>query len=191
MASPFSPCKLFLMLLVLNVEALWQGFWFCWYCLLKHSTGHHCNKGVLFLHKLLGKWIGVILDDEKGKNNGTVQGKTYFTCNPNHGIFVRQSQVCQVCDHCTCVNKLLIWSFLSYHCIIVWNWAVICKMSSCSKKMCSRLCSRYLIWLQCWWRSHALLADISLRMKHLNDLVFLTDNSSRWRNWNSSIDSCQ
>ncbi|XP_056005085.1 dynactin subunit 1-like isoform X4 [Ostrea edulis] len=40
-----------------------------------------------------GKWIGVILDDEKGKNNGTVQGKTYFTCNPNHGIFVRQSQI--------------------------------------------------------------------------------------------------
>lgn len=25
-----------------------------------------------------GKWIGVILDDPKGKNNGTVQGKSYF-----------------------------------------------------------------------------------------------------------------
>lgn len=42
---------------------------------------------------LVGKWIGVILDEEKGKNNGTVQGKTYFSCDPNHGIFVRQSQV--------------------------------------------------------------------------------------------------
>jgi dynactin complex subunit len=35
----------------------------------------------------------VICDDPKGKNNGTVQGKTYFTCAENHGIFVRQSQV--------------------------------------------------------------------------------------------------
>lgn len=25
-----------------------------------------------------GKWIGIILDVPKGKNNGTVQGKTYF-----------------------------------------------------------------------------------------------------------------
>lgn len=25
-----------------------------------------------------GKWIGVILDEPKGKNNGTVQGKEYF-----------------------------------------------------------------------------------------------------------------
>ena len=40
-----------------------------------------------------GKWIGVALDDAKGKNNGTVQGKRYFTCDDNHGIFVRQSQV--------------------------------------------------------------------------------------------------
>lgn len=40
-----------------------------------------------------GKWVGVILDEAKGKNNGTVQGKRYFTCQENHGIFVRQSQV--------------------------------------------------------------------------------------------------
>lgn len=26
-----------------------------------------------------GKWIGVILDENKGKNNGTVMGKTYFS----------------------------------------------------------------------------------------------------------------
>lgn len=25
-----------------------------------------------------GKWIGVVLDEPKGKNNGTVQGKEYF-----------------------------------------------------------------------------------------------------------------
>ncbi|XP_077963481.1 dynactin subunit 1 isoform X3 [Gasterosteus aculeatus] len=40
-----------------------------------------------------GKWVGVILDDAKGKNDGTVQGKRYFTCEENHGIFVRQSQL--------------------------------------------------------------------------------------------------
>ncbi|KAG2466100.1 DCTN1 protein, partial [Polypterus senegalus] len=39
-----------------------------------------------------GKWVGVILDDAKGKNDGTVQGKRYFACEENHGIFVRQSQ---------------------------------------------------------------------------------------------------
>ncbi|XP_069063754.1 dynactin subunit 1 isoform X2 [Pleurodeles waltl] len=40
-----------------------------------------------------GKWVGVILDDSKGKNDGTVQGRRYFTCEDNHGIFVRQSQI--------------------------------------------------------------------------------------------------
>ncbi|XP_013412801.1 dynactin subunit 1 isoform X3 [Lingula anatina] len=43
-----------------------------------------------------GKWVGVILDDAKGKNNGTVQGKKYFTCEDNHGIFVRQSQIAPI-----------------------------------------------------------------------------------------------
>lgn len=32
-----------------------------------------------------GKWIGVILDDPSGKNNGTVQGKQYFQCKEKHG----------------------------------------------------------------------------------------------------------
>lgn len=40
-----------------------------------------------------GKWVGVILDEPKGKNDGTVQGKSYFNCKENHGIFVRQSQI--------------------------------------------------------------------------------------------------
>jgi dynactin 1 len=40
-----------------------------------------------------GKWVGVILDEPKGKNDGTVQGKRYFQCDENCGIFVRQSQV--------------------------------------------------------------------------------------------------
>ncbi|KRY80025.1 Dynactin subunit 1 [Trichinella pseudospiralis] len=40
-----------------------------------------------------GKWIGVILDEPKGKNNGLVQGKEYFRCEASHGIFVRPAQV--------------------------------------------------------------------------------------------------
>ncbi|KAL0970035.1 hypothetical protein UPYG_G00236240 [Umbra pygmaea] len=40
-----------------------------------------------------GKWVGVILDEPKGKNDGTVQGKRYFKCDENCGIFVRQSQI--------------------------------------------------------------------------------------------------
>ncbi|KAJ7422247.1 dynactin subunit 1-like isoform X3 [Pitangus sulphuratus] len=40
-----------------------------------------------------GKWVGVILDEPRGKNDGTVQGRKYFTCEENHGIFVRQSQI--------------------------------------------------------------------------------------------------
>lgn len=44
-----------------------------------------------------GKWVGIILDEPKGKNDGTVQGKRYFSCEENHGIFVRPSQI-QVID---------------------------------------------------------------------------------------------
>lgn len=40
-----------------------------------------------------GKWIGVILDEPKGKNNGTIKGTSYFKCAENHGMFVRQSQL--------------------------------------------------------------------------------------------------
>ena len=40
-----------------------------------------------------GKWIGVALDEAKGKNNGSVQGKAYFQCEDKHGMFVRQTQI--------------------------------------------------------------------------------------------------
>lgn len=36
-----------------------------------------------------GEWIGVVLDDASGKNDGTVKGQQYFECAPNHGMFVR------------------------------------------------------------------------------------------------------
>lgn len=45
-----------------------------------------------------GKWIGVVLDVPKGKNNGVVQGKRYFTCDENCGVFVRQQHIKVIAD---------------------------------------------------------------------------------------------
>eukprot|EP00096_Caligus_rogercresseyi_P008348 TRINITY_DN2701_c0_g1_i1.p1 TRINITY_DN2701_c0_g1~~TRINITY_DN2701_c0_g1_i1.p1 ORF type:complete len:1161 (-),score=439.41 TRINITY_DN2701_c0_g1_i1:84-3566(-) len=45
-----------------------------------------------------GKWVGVTLDTPDGKNNGTVKARTYFTCEKNHGVFVRQANVIPVSD---------------------------------------------------------------------------------------------
>ena len=52
------------------------------------------KKYILFL----GTWVGIVLDEAKGKNNGTVQGKSYFECPDKHGMFVRQSQLGQIAD---------------------------------------------------------------------------------------------
>lgn len=38
-----------------------------------------------------GEWIGVELDEEKGKNNGSVQGVQYFECPASKGMFVRRT----------------------------------------------------------------------------------------------------
>ena len=40
-----------------------------------------------------GKWVGIELDESKGKNDGSVQGIRYFNCKILHGVFVRPSQV--------------------------------------------------------------------------------------------------
>lgn len=40
-----------------------------------------------------GKWIGIQLAQPTGKNNGSVQGKAYFSCPNNCGLFVRQNQI--------------------------------------------------------------------------------------------------
>ncbi|XP_055613373.1 dynactin subunit 1 isoform X2 [Uranotaenia lowii] len=41
----------------------------------------------------VGKWVGIILDEPKGKNNGSLKGQTYFTCEENYGMFVRPTQL--------------------------------------------------------------------------------------------------
>ncbi|XP_065890295.1 CAP-Gly domain-containing linker protein 3-like isoform X2 [Dysidea avara] len=40
-----------------------------------------------------GTWIGLEMKRPCGKNDGSVQGKRYFTCKPNHGVMVRPSKV--------------------------------------------------------------------------------------------------
>ena len=40
-----------------------------------------------------GVWCGIELDKPDGKNNGSKHGIRYFTCEPNHGVFVLLSKV--------------------------------------------------------------------------------------------------
>ncbi|VDK25205.1 unnamed protein product, partial [Anisakis simplex] len=40
-----------------------------------------------------GEWIGVVLDEPVGKNDGMVDGKRYFQCDPNHGLFCKASKL--------------------------------------------------------------------------------------------------
>nr|XP_026690408.1 CAP-Gly domain-containing linker protein 4-like [Ciona intestinalis] len=39
------------------------------------------------------EWAGIELDSPKGKNNGTLAGRTYFRCKPDYGIFVPLSNI--------------------------------------------------------------------------------------------------
>ncbi|GLD95313.1 hypothetical protein PINS_up003957 [Pythium insidiosum] len=42
---------------------------------------------------LAGDWVGIELDKPEGKHSGDLNGKVYFTCPANHGVFVRKMQV--------------------------------------------------------------------------------------------------
>lgn len=45
----------------------------------------------------IGHWVGVTLDEPTGKNDGTVNGKRYFECGKNCGVFLRAER-CEVGD---------------------------------------------------------------------------------------------
>lgn len=44
-------------------------------------------------HFAAGDWVGVELDDDSGKNDGSVQGERYFECDMGRGMFVRPAAV--------------------------------------------------------------------------------------------------
>ena len=52
-----------------------------------------------------GRWVGIELDLPKGKNSGILEGRRYFDCKTDHGVFVRPSQVHIVLDGVAQVQK--------------------------------------------------------------------------------------
>lgn len=44
-----------------------------------------------------GEWVGIELSTAVGRNDGTVRGVRYFTCQPRHGLFVQRAQ-CVIID---------------------------------------------------------------------------------------------
>lgn len=54
-----------------------------------------------------GTWLGVELDEPKGKNNGTVQNVSYFAARPDHGLFVRAAKVQKIQEALPIEQKVL------------------------------------------------------------------------------------
>jgi len=61
------------------------------------EEGLHKRGTVRFVGQTLfaktGVWVGIEYDEPFGRNDGSVQGERYFTCRPNHGVFVRPDRI--------------------------------------------------------------------------------------------------
>ena len=70
------------------------------------------------------KYAGIYLDEQKGKNDGSVNGKSYFACPPGFGIFAPINKISQLPDvcviYCICQNLFAktFFSFLAKKCLI-------------------------------------------------------------------------
>lgn len=62
-----------------------------------HRRGHVAYIGpvpeIPAAHTKNLPWIGIILDEPQGKNDGSVGGTRYFECEPRKGVFVRPDRV--------------------------------------------------------------------------------------------------
>lgn len=66
-------------------------------CRLLPSTDHR-RGSVAFVGAVpeipgVGAWVGVVLDEPTGKNDGSVGGRKYFSCAANCGVFLRAERV--------------------------------------------------------------------------------------------------
>ena len=62
-----------------------------WLCAVRRLL-----QTVLFVgavHYAPGEFVGVELDTPEGKNTGSVRGVAYFSCKPNHGLFLRAEEL--------------------------------------------------------------------------------------------------
>lgn len=67
------------------------------------ATGNRCEiaggrRGVvMYVGRIpempIGWWVGVKLDEPLGKNDGSVKGTRYFTCDSSYGCFIRPQNV--------------------------------------------------------------------------------------------------
>lgn len=59
--------------------------------LVEVPNGRGTVKFVGMTQFAAGIWVGLELESQTGKNNGTVQDIKYFECKEGHGVFVRPS----------------------------------------------------------------------------------------------------
>eukprot|EP01119_Soliformovum_irregulare_P016512 TRINITY_DN4785_c0_g1_i2.p1 TRINITY_DN4785_c0_g1~~TRINITY_DN4785_c0_g1_i2.p1 ORF type:complete len:503 (-),score=154.40 TRINITY_DN4785_c0_g1_i2:22-1530(-) len=66
----------------------------------KIATLNNGKRGIIrYYGKVLDQpvpWVGIELNKPEGKNNGSLQGKTYFVCRDNYGLFVPLNRVVRV-----------------------------------------------------------------------------------------------
>lgn len=54
-----------------------------------------------------GKWAGIVLSEPKGKNNGTIQGTSYFTVGEfNISVFFSSNSSALFCLYYKCIDYI-------------------------------------------------------------------------------------